>query len=129
MDEFEKQEIQQRARAEQFRVNAKEKFGLIATVVDIYSDGTRMSGTLWKHKDATVDKPRPGILLCGGFGSKRSQLDFSYASRFAQAGFIVLTFDYRGWGDSDGILIAAEKQPSPDPETGLVTIKAKPIRR
>ena len=129
MDEFEKQEVQQRARAEQFRASALEKFGISPTVVDIFSDGTRMTGTLWRPKDASNDKLLPAILLCGGFGSKRSQLDFSYASRFAQAGFIVLTFDYRGWGDSDGVLIAAEKHPSPDPSTGLVTIKARPVRR
>ena len=129
MDEFEKQEIQQRARAEQFRASAPEKFGLIPKVVDIFSDGTRMTGTLWRSNKFPADKRLPGILLCGGFGSKRSQLDFSYASRFAQAGFVVLTFDYRGWGDSDGILLAAEKQPTPDSATGLVSIKARVVRK
>jgi predicted acyl esterase len=129
MDEFEKQEIQQRARAEQFRASAPEKFGLVPRVVDIYSDGTRMTATIWRSKSIPVDKKIPGILLCGGFGSKRSQLDFSYASRFAQAGFAVVTFDYRGWGDSDGILLAAEKQPTADPSTGLVNIRARIVRK
>lgn len=33
-----------------------------------------------------------------------------------------------GWGDSDGILVAAEKQPQPDAK-GMVTIKARIVKR
>ena len=128
MDEFEKAELEQSARAEKFRQKAPEQYGVVSRIVDIYSDGTRMSATIWRPK-GVESKPLPAILLCHGFGAKRSHLDYSYAPRFAQAGFVALTFDYRGWGDSDGIVISAEKQPKPDPQTGLVNIKAKIIRK
>ena len=116
-------------RAQKFRQRAEADLGIVPTVVDIYSDGTRMSGTVWRPKDKSLDQKLPAILLCHGFGGKRAHLDYSYAPKFAQAGFVALTFDYRGWGDSDGILVAAEKQPEVDPKTGLINVKAKPIRR
>lgn len=128
MDEYEKQEIALTARAEKFRSKAEADLGIIPKLVDVYSDGTRMSGTLWKPKNAGGAK-LPAILLCHGFGGKRAHLDYSYAPKFAQQGFIVLTFDYRGWGDSDGVLVSIGKQPKPDPATGLVSVNAKPVRR
>ncbi len=73
---------------------------------------------------------RPAIVLCHGWGGKRSHLDFSYCTKFAKAGFIAMTFDYRGWGESDGVLVMPNgaKQPKPD-ENGMVDVKAKVVRR
>lgn len=128
MDEHEKAELALNARAEKFRSSALSELGISHSIVDIFSDGTRMTGTVWRPKDFDAKKLYPAILLCHGFGGKRAHLDYSYAPRFAQAGFIAVTFDYRGWGDSDGILVAAEKQPKPD-ANGLITIKARAVRR
>jgi pimeloyl-ACP methyl ester carboxylesterase len=40
--------------------------------------------------------------MAHGFGAVRAMRLDAYAERFAQAGFAVLLFDYRGFGDSDG---------------------------
>ncbi|KAH9247251.1 hypothetical protein BASA81_015194 [Batrachochytrium salamandrivorans] len=129
LDEHEKAEIGLNARASKFRATALEQLGVSHSLVDIYSDGTRMQGTVWRPKGFSPSQTYPCIVLCHGFGGKRAHLDYSYAPKFAQAGFIAITFDYRGWGDSDGILVAAEKQPKPDPHTGLFTIQARSVRK
>jgi dienelactone hydrolase len=95
--------------------------------VNIWSDGTRMSGDLWLpagHGDGTK---RPAILLTHGWGGLRSHLNGSYAPKFADAGFVVLTFDYRGWADSDSRLVMIGDQPATDAD-GAVTVRARAIR-
>ena len=57
----------------------------------------------------------------------RSHLNKYYAPEFAKAGYVVLTFDYRGWADSDSRLLIEGKMPKPD-EKGMVTVRAQAIR-
>lgn len=93
--------------------------------ITIWSEGTRLAGSLWVPKD-TKDK-LPAILLAHGWGGRRSSLDQTYAPKFTAAGFVVLSFDYRGWGDSDGKLVMVEPQPQAD-EQSEVTVRARLIR-
>ena len=95
--------------------------------VDIWSDGTRMSGDLWLPAGFGDGTKRPAILLTHGWGGTRSHLNDSYAPKFADAGFVVLTFDYRGWADSDSRLVIIDDQPAPDAD-GAVTVRARAIR-
>ena len=91
------------------------KFGAISKTSDIYSDGVRLRATIWqpdKKSEAPNTMVRyPAILLCHGWGGIRDHLDSSYAPKFTAEGFICLTFDYRTWGDSDGILLPNESMP------------------
>lgn len=95
--------------------------------VDIWSDGTRMSGTIFRPKGLTAEDKLPSIILCHGWGGLRSHLDIAIAPLFAQAGYIVLTFDYRGWGTSDSRLVIKGAMPTPDAH-GEVTVQARAIR-
>jgi dienelactone hydrolase len=95
--------------------------------VEIWSDGTRLAGDLWLPEGLAADAKRPAIVLAQGWGGVREQLNGSYATAFARAGFIVLTFDYRGWGDSESRLVLVEPEPAPDAD-GLITVRARPIR-
>jgi dienelactone hydrolase len=95
--------------------------------VDIWSDGTRLSGDLFYPKDVKVGDKLPAIILCHGWGGLRSHLNGAYAPLFAKAGYVVLTFDYRGWGDSDSRLVIKGKMPKPD-SNGEVTVRAQAIR-
>jgi hypothetical protein len=95
--------------------------------VDIWSDGTRISGDFFAPVDASADAKLPTLLLCHGWGGLRSHLNAAYAPRFAAAGFNVLTFDYRGWGDSDSRLVLKQDQPKPG-ENGEATVKVQIIR-
>lgn len=45
---------------------------------------------------------KPVIILCHGFCGIREILLPAFAEAFAEAGFATITFDYRGFGDSEG---------------------------
>ncbi len=95
--------------------------------VNIWSDGTRLSGDLFYPKGSKAGDRLPAIILCQGWGGVRSHANRDYAPLFAKAGYAVLTFDYRGWGDSDSRLVIMGKMPKPD-EKGEVTVRAQAIR-
>ncbi len=95
--------------------------------VDIWSEGTRMSGDLWLPEGFGDGADRPAILLTHGWGGERAHLNQSYAPKFARGGFVVLTFDYRGWADSDSRLVIVGDQPKPD-ANGEITVRARAIR-
>ncbi len=101
--------------------------GIESRHVDIWSDGTRISGDLWRPKGLKAEDKCPAIILCHGWGGVRSHLNAGYAPLFAKAGYVVLTFDYRGWGDSDSRLVIKGKMPVPD-ANGDVTVRARAIR-
>lgn len=72
--------------------------------VAFLSAGVRCAG--W-HLTAAVDtfaadRGRPCVVMAHGFGGTRDTGLLAYAEGFAAAGFDVLLFDYRGFGDSDG---------------------------
>jgi dienelactone hydrolase len=66
---------------------------------DIWSEGTRMSADVFSLKSLD-GKKLPTILMAHGWGGTRAALRPD-AVGFAKAGYLVITFDYRGWGDSD----------------------------
>src|SRR6516164_2039722 len=71
--------------------------------VNFFSEETRMEGDLFLPVDLKANERRPGVVLCHGFTGVRSLILGDYAKAFAQAGFVALTFDYRGYGGSEGI--------------------------
>ncbi len=79
-----------------------------STPVTIWSDGVRLAGDLWTPAGLEPEEKRPGMLLVHGWGGTKAHLNQAYAPRFADMGYVVLTFDYRGWGESDGKLVQAE---------------------
>lgn len=63
------------------------------------SEGTTCAGT---HHVASVEGPRPCVVLGHGFAMTRGARLERYAARFAAAGLDALTFDYRTFGGSAG---------------------------
>lgn len=82
--------------------------------ITIWSDGTRLAGDLWKPEGLAAEEKRPAILLVHGWGGLKSHLNQAYAPRFSELGYVVLTFDYRGWGESDGKLVRTGAKPQGD---------------
>ena len=78
---------------------------------NIYSEGTRMSAEVFAPK-AAVGKKLPTILMAHGWGGNAAVLRGD-ASAFAQAGYLVVTFDYRGWGESDARIADTPKGKQP----------------
>ena len=90
--------------------------GVVSKSLSIYSDGVRLSATIWQPDKKSEKKDTstrfPAVLLCHGWGGIRDHLDSSYAPKFAAEGFVCLTFDYRTWGDSDGVLLPTKEMPT-----------------
>lgn len=81
------------------RSNAR---GIVEEVeVTFYSEGSRLAGTLFSlaHDDGSR---RPGVVLCHGYNGVRKLYLPDAARVLAGAGYVALTFDYKGWGDSEG---------------------------
>ncbi len=95
--------------------------------VIIWSEGTRMSADLFVPDNLTRGERRPAILLCHGWAGPKAHLSRTYAPFFCEAGFVCLTFDYRGWYESDARLATLEAQPEPDTD-GCLTVRAWPVR-
>jgi len=70
--------------------------------VHFFSEDAKMEGDLFITSDFKRGEPRPGVVLCHGFTGIRSLILGDYARVFAERGFVALTFDYRGWGGSEG---------------------------
>jgi fermentation-respiration switch protein FrsA (DUF1100 family) len=66
------------------------------------SDGLRLAAHLYRPPRAAAGDVTPGIVMCGPVSSVKEQTLPYYAERFADAGYTVLTFDPRGFGESEG---------------------------
>ena len=96
--------------------------------ITLWSDGTRLSGILLYPKDRKEGERLPAIVMCNGWGGTKAFLMRSgIAPRFAAAGYVVINYDYRNWGDSDSRLVVRGEMPEPDKD-GYVTVKAQAIR-
>jgi dienelactone hydrolase len=77
----------------------------------ITSEGTRMHAEVYAPKSASLDKKLPTIIMAHGWGGTVANLRRD-AQDFAAAGFFVVAFDYRGWGESDSRLILTKPAPA-----------------
>ncbi len=64
------------------------------------SEGTRCAARV--HRPAADGGPRPVVVMGHGFGGVRALRLDAYAEHFAAAGYLVVVFDYRGFGESEG---------------------------
>ena len=71
--------------------------------VTIPSDGLKLSGVLQVPDQRAANEPRPAIIVLHGFGSNKDDGMVMLASRlFERLGYVVLRFDMRGCGQSEG---------------------------
>ena len=69
--------------------------------LDFPSQGIRCAGWLYRPESANTGR-LPAVVMAHGFTAVRDQRLTAYAEAFASAGFAVLLFDYRHFGDSEG---------------------------
>jgi len=73
---------------------------IIPQSVSFMNEGATLAGNL--YMPAQVMGKTPAIVLCHGFCGVKELLLPGFAEAFAAAGFAALTFDYRGFGESEG---------------------------
>jgi len=70
--------------------------------VTFYSDGIQLVGYVYRPEGVSSGEKRGGILVCHGFGAHQERYLPEIATRLAAHGYVAMTFDYRGFGESHG---------------------------
>jgi fermentation-respiration switch protein FrsA (DUF1100 family) len=70
--------------------------------VTFKSAGLRLAGHLYRPSSMSHTTRTPGIVMAGPISSVKEQTVPHYAERFSDAGYTVLTFDSRSFGESEG---------------------------
>lgn len=68
--------------------------------ISFHSQGSRLVGTLWLPSSSS--RRAPAVLVTGSWTTVEEQMPANYAPLLAEAGFVALTFDFRGFGKSEG---------------------------
>jgi dienelactone hydrolase len=84
--------------------------GIAHRTAKIMSEGVRLSAEVFAPKDR-AGKRLPTVILCHGWGGTAALLRRE-AVGFAKAGYVAITFDYRGWGASDSRVILMAPAPA-----------------
>ena len=94
--------------------------------ITFWSEGTRLAGDLYFPADRKPGEKHPAVVLCHGWGGTKAHLATTILpQRIADAGYVVLAFDYRGWGESDGKVVVLDPLPKERTET---TVRVQVIR-
>ncbi|MGE3918701.1 MAG: alpha/beta hydrolase [Hyphomicrobiaceae bacterium] len=70
--------------------------------ITFYSEGHKLSGDLYLPDNMPKGEKRAGIVLCHGYTGVKDLYLPDNARVLNEAGYAVLTFDYKGWGTSEG---------------------------
>jgi len=70
--------------------------------VTFFSEGAKLDGDLFLPEGLSEREKRAGIVLCHGYTGVKDLYLPDNARVLNEAGYVVLTFDYKGWGKSEG---------------------------
>ncbi|WP_421899271.1 alpha/beta hydrolase [Maridesulfovibrio sp.] len=70
--------------------------------VNFSSNGQTIVGNLYLPDSYKQGDKLPGVVVTGAWTTVKEQMPATYAKAMAERGFAVLTFDFRGWGESKG---------------------------
>ena len=70
--------------------------------VSFYSEGHKLDGDLYLPEGLATSDIRAGVVLCHGYTGVKDLYLPDNARVLCEAGYIVLTCDYKGWGKSEG---------------------------
>lgn len=71
--------------------------------VNFKSEGLNLVGNLYYPPNFEEGKQYPTIVSSGSWTTVKEQMAGLYAKRFAKQGFITLAFDFRNYGESEGV--------------------------
>jgi alpha/beta superfamily hydrolase len=72
-------------------------------IVSFGSNGIKLNGTVYIPAGASRQNRVPAVVMCHGYGNEQAAFETS-ARELAAEGVATLTFDFRGHGESEGIL-------------------------
>jgi dipeptidyl aminopeptidase/acylaminoacyl peptidase len=75
---------------------------LISQPVTFFAEGLRLDGDLHLPSDRGAGERLPAIVACSGFQGLKTIHPARFARALVPHGYAVLSFDYRGFGRSDG---------------------------
>ena len=70
--------------------------------VEFYSEGFKLCGDVYTPDGLAPGEQRAGVLLCHGYTGVKDLYLPDDARVLNEAGYVVMTFDYKGWGESEG---------------------------
>lgn len=70
--------------------------------VSFFSEGVKLVGDVYCPDDVRPGEQRAGIVLCHGYTGVKDLYLPDNARALNKAGYVAMTFDYKGWGDSAG---------------------------
>lgn len=75
---------------------------MVKEPISFYSEGQKLDGDLYLPDDLGQTDIRAGVVLCHGYTGVKDLYLPDNARVLCDAGYAVLTFDYKGWGKSEG---------------------------
>ena len=72
--------------------------------VTFKSQGVKLAGLLFTPKNFDKNKTYPTVVFSGPFNQVKEQMGALYGQKFADKGYVFLSFDHLGYGDSEGDL-------------------------
>ena len=66
------------------------------------SEGCKLAGNLYTPQDFDASRKYPSIVSVNPAGATKEQSCGLYASKLSALGYVVLAFDHRSWGESEG---------------------------
>ena len=70
--------------------------------VEIYSEGFKLVGDVYVPDGLPSGELRAAVLLCHGYTGVKDLYLPDNAKTLNDSGYVVMTFDYKGWGESEG---------------------------
>ncbi len=71
--------------------------------IEFYSEGFKLCGDVYVPDGLAAGEKRSAVLLCHGYTGVKDLYLPDNARVLNEAGYVVMTFDYKGWGDSEGV--------------------------
>jgi dienelactone hydrolase len=75
---------------------------ITAEHVEFVSGGETLRGVVYRPAGASLDSALPALVVTGAWMTVQEQMPMAYAQRLAEQGMVAMTFDFRGFGQSEG---------------------------
>ncbi|MFW6200762.1 MAG: alpha/beta hydrolase, partial [Gemmatimonadota bacterium] len=97
--------------------------GIGFRTASVMSDGVRLHAELFWPENRAGER-LPTVVTAHGWGGTARILR-NDAVDLARAGYLVVNFDYKGWGESDGRLVAVEPLPEDRDRSSHTTLQSR----